>query len=96
MSHCIRYTPMKNPYNPLYNLSYDSVLGLIKIDGLNIQFVPDSYMSKEMVLIAVNQNGLSIAYIPDNLKTPDICRAAVRNHKLAIAYVQDIHIPICT
>lgn len=92
----IKYSPIKNPYSPLYNLSYEEVLECLKIDGLDIQFVPDSYITKEMVLIAVNKNGLSIAYIPDRLKTPDVCIAAVRNYKPAIAYVQDIHVSLCT
>jgi hypothetical protein len=59
-------------------------LELVKIDGLNLETVPEHDMTEEICLEAVKQNGLALQY--SIIDYDEICMAAIKQNGMALQF----------
>ena len=71
---------------------YQLCVEAVKIDGMNLEYVPPTFRKSEIYKYAVNNNGLSLQFISDLYKTPELCSDAVKNNGLSLEYVPEIFI----
>jgi len=56
-------------------------------NGSILDYVPDTFKTKEFCLNSVSINGANLSGVPETLKTYDICLQAIRSNPRALTYV---------
>jgi hypothetical protein len=60
----------------------------VQQNGMNLQFVPDRFITPELCLMAVQQNGMNLQFVPDRFITPELCETAVKQTPNALRFVK--------
>jgi hypothetical protein len=67
--------------------TYEEWLKLVRLNGWDLQSVPEQLKTYELCWEAVKQNGSVLQFVPEELKTPELCSLAVKQKYSSFAYM---------
>lgn len=69
-------------------IDYDMCVDAVKLNGLELKFVPEGLLSDELVSMAVDQNTSALEFVPAKMQTKELCWNALKRNVNALKFIK--------